>query len=263
MFKQLDAKYIQYIAVALIAFLVLASINLAVTVFSRIGNGQRDYQNTISVSASAEVSAMPDVARLSFTVSEEAENADDAQATVKEKTADALAIVREYGVEDKDIETSISVYPRYSSGATICYDYGCDRGDQEIRGYEVSQNVTIELREFDEVGTLLSDLVSVGVRNLNGPYFSIEDKEAAQEEARLEAIAKAKEKARKMSDEIGVRLGKVVNYYENDGGYYPAYRTMNAAYGGDMAVEEAAIDFNVPVAEQDVAIEVTLVYKVR
>jgi uncharacterized protein YggE len=126
MLKDINSKYIQYVVYALVAFLVLASINLAVTIFSRVDTGGRDYQNTISVSASAEVSATPDVARLSFSIREEAERADDAQEIVKDKTAEALDLLEDYGVEEKDIETSVSVYPRYSNKEVICYEYGCD-----------------------------------------------------------------------------------------------------------------------------------------
>src|SRR3989344_2740693 len=62
--------------------------------------------NTISVSGEGEISAAPDIATVSFTVTEEAKKVSDAQSIVSTTVKSALDAVRKLGVADKDIKTA-------------------------------------------------------------------------------------------------------------------------------------------------------------
>jgi uncharacterized protein YggE len=102
-----------------------------------------------------------------------------------------------------------------------------------------------------------------GITEVSGPYFEIEDPSVYQQEARTLAIEDARVEAKVVAKSLGVRLGKMVDFYENSYGYPMPY--MRSSVGGaDMAMEEAAIkQVSVPVGEDEIQIQVTLVFKIK
>src|SRR3989338_4656392 len=61
--------------------------------------------NTITLSGHGEVTAVPDVANISFSISKVAKTAQEAQAEVAKIEKNALEFLRGKGVADKDIKT--------------------------------------------------------------------------------------------------------------------------------------------------------------
>ena len=79
---------------------------------------------------------------------------------------------------------------------------------------------------------------------------------------REEAIAKAKEKAKQIAKQSGLRLGRVINYYEyEDGGYYyPEYSMAADSY--TATVQENMVTPLITPGEKEVNLRVTLTYRV-
>jgi uncharacterized protein YggE len=85
-----------------------------------------------------------------------------------------IAVLREAGLENRDIQTSdFSVSPQYVYS---------DRRDQngyslppEISGYQVSNTVTIAVRDLDGLGVVLDRAITVGANTVNGISFSDAD----------------------------------------------------------------------------------------
>ncbi|KKU80658.1 MAG: hypothetical protein UY07_C0037G0001, partial [Parcubacteria group bacterium GW2011_GWA1_47_8] len=149
--------------------------------------------NTISVTGEGEISAAPDIATVSFTVTEEAKKVSDAQGKVSVKVKAALDATKKLGVADKDIKTAnYSSYPKYEweQSKVVCVNGMCppSPGKQVLTGYEVSQTVTITVRDLDVVNPLVLGLANAGVTNMNGPSFAIDKQDELQAEARKEAI---------------------------------------------------------------------------
>ncbi|MCI5051324.1 MAG: SIMPL domain-containing protein [Candidatus Pacebacteria bacterium] len=253
-------------------FLVVLSVLAIVgTIFLTKGS-QRYDENTISVSGTAEVNSAPDIANFSFTVKETSKTNKEAQDVISEKVSTILDGLEELGIKEKDIKTqSYTIYPKYeyvrvereqevAVDGTI-YFPGNDR--QRVQtGFDVSQNVSLKLRDFDQVGTVLELLAETGVENLNGPNFDIEDPEALQEEAREEAIDDAKDKAKRLAKDLGVKLGDVVSFNENKGGWYPQpYARMELqAVSFDM---EDSFAPELPTGENTISSNVTITYTIK
>jgi len=266
---QQRSKTLLYYAGAL--FLIIVSVlAIAVTIYVTKGN-QRYDENTISVSASAEAYAVPDIAKFSFEVRETAKEPQQAQEVISEKVGNILDGLEALGVSDKDIKTeSYTITPKYEwvktkqkveqSPEGIIY-YPDEESKRILTGYTVSQRVTVKLRDLEKVPQALELFAKYGVENLRGPEFAIEDIDAVKEKARLEAIQKAKEKAKRLAKELDVKLGKLVSFRENSGGYVP-YRapviTMNVMDGAgkNFAPE-------LPAGENEVSSQVTLVYTIK
>ena len=207
---------------------------------------------TISVSGEGKVSAVPDIASLSFGVQTGRQKT--AQAAMEKLSEDMNAVmeaVKETGVEEKDIRTeSLRLFP--------AYDW--NEGMQIPRGFEANQSLRVKVRDLDKVGEVLSAATNAGVNQAGGVSFTIDEPEELQREAREKAIDDAKKKAKELARDLGVTLGDLKGFNEG-GSPMPMYR-------GDYAMMEGGIGGGggappMPAGEQEVQVNVNLTYEVR
>ncbi len=225
--------------------------------------------NIITVTGHGEVQAVPDIAKFYFTITKEAKTVKEAQDMVAVVEKGAIDALKELGVLEKDIQTAnTNFYPKYeyqSPGGTrlACNQWGCppSAGKQVVIGYEASESITVKVRDTDKSGDIQQALGTLGVTNLNGPDFSIDDEEALKVSARREAIDNAKEKARMLAKDLGVRLGRISSFSEN-GNYYPMYSKLEMASAQDASVGNAAPAI-LPVGENTISSDVTINYEIR
>ncbi|MDO8604140.1 MAG: SIMPL domain-containing protein [bacterium] len=221
--------------------------------------------NTISVSGDGEVFAAPDIANISFTVREDSKKVSDAQDKVSVKIKTALSVVRKLGVDDKDIKTqNYNSYPKYEwqEGTITCMAIGCPPsrpGKQVITGYEVSQTVTIKVRDLEKVNALVDGLATAGVTEMQGPNFAIDDEDVLKAEARKQAIDKARAKAEVLAKDLGVSLIRIVSFSE--GGNYPMYYDRGMSLSSAKA--ESAPMPELPQGENKITSNVTVTYEIR
>ena len=246
------------------AFLVVATIFVGAKAINAIVNFDTLTEpptNVISVTGEGKVSASPDIATISFSISEDADTSAQAQDAAAKKINVALALLKDLKINEKDIKTSsYNISPRYSQ-PTPCYGaVPCVYNqEQKIIGFTVSETVEVKVRKIDDTGKVLSALGEAGVTNLYGPNFSVEDPDGLKAEARKEAIDKARAQAKELAKDLGVRLVRVVNYSE--GGGYPIY------YAKDMAVSAGATaprpEVSVPTGENEIIVNVSVTYEIR
>ncbi len=218
-------------------------------------------QNTISVSGEGEAFAVPDVATFTFSVTEEALVVAEAQQLASRKVDSALEFLRGEGVEERDIKTvGYNIYPRYEFERTVCISYPCPEGKRQLAGYEVSQTIEVKVRKLADAGTILGGLGEIGVQNVSGLAFSIDDEDAVKREAREEAIEEAKTKAKQLAKDLEVRLVRIVSFNESGG---PIYFRTYAAEAFGKGGEDAAIAPDVPAGENRIVSNVTITYAIR
>lgn len=255
------------------SMLLLAMFFSEVKEFQFIGRDMPGEQTTIAVDGEGEAFAKPDIATITFSVTEEKKTAAEARKVVDDKVAAILAYLKEQGIdvgdnEGKDIKTtSYSLYPKHEWQETkvMCISYPCPQppGKQVLIGYEVSQSIDVKVRDLDKVGAVVGGLADKGATNMYGPNFMVEDEGGVKAAARNEAIKKAKAKAEALADELGVKLVRIVSF--NEGGVYPYY---NYGKGGDMramsVMEEGALmPAEIPVGENKFVSNVTIVYEIE
>jgi len=215
--------------------------------------------DTVTVSADGQATLPPDVARVSFTVQNTAATVIDAQSATTKQANAAIAFVKEQGVADKDVKTlSYNISPQYSYPAPCtgmkCPPYGAPK----ITGYQVSETVQITMRDLTAVGGLLGDLGKLEVQNVNGPDFALDDSTAGYDAARARAIAKAQVQADLLAKQLGVRLGKIVNFSESSGN-----RSYPMMYGLGMSDSKVASAPSVPTGENTYTASVSVTYEIR
>lgn len=260
--------HVKALSLAGTLFLVILSI-LAIVATVFVFKGQRSYdENTISVSGTAEVSGAPDIATFSFTVSEVANNPEEAQGVISKKVDSILAGLNELNISDDDIQTdSYTINPRYEWSRSVDPKIAVDgtsyipEGRQVLIGYDVQQSVSVTLRDLDRAAEALTLFAAQGVENLYGPQFEIDEPEALEEQARLEAIADAKAKAERLAKDLGVKLGKIVSFSEGGNGYYPManYARSEMAFSMDSAGSAPEL----PTGMNDITSNVTIVYTIK
>lgn len=213
-------------------------------------------QDRFSVTGSGVVYAKADVANLTIGLKTEAKKT-AAEAT-SENTQTMNEIVKELkglDVAEKDIKTT-------NYRLNPVYNWTQARG-QELKGYEVSQNVTIKIRDLDSIGDIIAATTEKGANQIGNVSFTIDDEYELKSQARELAITKAKEKAKEIAKQSGMKLGDVKSFYENQN-YQPRYDYANAkmeaiGMGGGGGIEAPSIE----AGQNEVRVEVTLTYEVK
>ena len=215
---------------------------------------------SIAVSGEGEVTAVPDIATVSFTVRESAKTVPEAQRLTEAKIASGLKSLEALGVEKKDTKTlSYNVQPKYEQQQTgYCNGYSCPPTKSVVTGYEVSQSISVKVRKVDQAGEIIGILGKVNITEISGPDFTVDDMEKVQAEAKAIAIKKAQEKAKVQAKALGVSLGSIISFNEDNGGYYP---TM---YRSDvMSVASAETKVSLPAGENIIKARVTITYTLK
>lgn len=168
-------------------------------------------QRTITVSASGEVSATPDVARVSSGVSTEANTAREALSANSEAMKALIAGLKSAGIEPKDIQTSsFHIEPRYTNPR---------EGEVTvINGYRVMNQVEIVSRKIENLGAVLDQMVTLGANQMNGLTFEVSQAETLKDEARKAAMANAQRRAKLLAAAAGAEVGEVISISEETSG---------------------------------------------
>jgi uncharacterized protein len=252
-----------YITLCVIAILIAVKVVTEIANWSQIGEGNYP-ENTISVNGEGEVTMVPDVGRFTFSANFSGESVSSAQEESAKVINKAIDFLKENGVEEKDVKTiSYNVYPKYE------YNNGCTPGticiesrnrNPVLVGYTVDQSVQVTIRKTEDAGNILSKIGNLGITNVSGLSFEIDDPSKAEEEARALAIEDAKEKAKKLAKDLGVKLKKVVSF--NESSYYPEPYYAKGLGGGDMMME-ASVAPNMPIGENSVQRTVYITYEIK
>lgn len=265
-FGEEGAKRVSKWTVSVLFFLSLFLVVQIFTVLKKLPNaGNEVYpQSTISVSGSGEAYAIPDIATFNFTVTELGGTVKEAQEKADVKINKSLSAVRESGVEDKDIKTTgYNVYPKYEWSQPACITYPCPSGRNILTGYEVSQSITVKVRDTEKAGDLVTRVGAAGVSNISGIEFTVDNRDEFVAKAREEAIAEAKEKAKVLAKQLGVRLGKVMYY--NESGNYPIYGYADGKGGAEMSVSAVAprMAAELPTGETKITSDISITYEIK
>ncbi len=207
----------------------------------------------MTLTGTGEVSAEPDTAIVTIGVVEEAKTARDALSANTEAMTGVMETLKGQKIADKDIQTSgFSISPRY------VYPKNGEDQPPKVVAYQVSNQVTVKVRDLDALGGLLDKVVSAGSNRISGISFTIDDAQEMEDEARRRAVADARRKAELYAKAAGVKLGDVRQISEAGGAQppMPMMRTM---------AMEAKADGAVPVArgEQTITVRVNIAWEIE
>ncbi len=198
------------LAVLVVVFLVLAWLlgsnsSRGVAVASQPTTGDRA-RDGVLVSGTGFVEGRPDVLTVQFGVETRGPTVDKALDLANQAQGRLRNAFTKGGVSERDLQTSgLSIYPQY------------DKDGRRISGYQVSEQLSVKLRDLARAGALISQAADAGgdATRINGLSFDIEDDSALLAQARRKAFDEAKAKAELYAQASGRGLGRVVSINES------------------------------------------------
>ena len=174
------------------------------------------WAGTISIAGRGEVQAAPDMAVITSGVTSQGATAREALDANTAAMTELLDELKASGIEARDIQTTgFSVNPSYvysderdSNGYSL---------PPKVTGYQVSNTVTVVVRDLEDLGTILDRSVTVGANTVNGVTFSVADPTELYNEARQKAFADARAKAELYAETAGTTLGDLEAIRESQG----------------------------------------------
>lgn len=201
--------------VSLSAFLLSASLLTPATSFAQAPPPPPHAQpRSIDVNGEGTAMVAPDMAVVSLSVTRVADTAADALAQNNEAMRGVLDAVKADGVAERDVQTGeFSIFPRYSDPQTNQKD---GNTQPQINGYQVTNSLTVRVRDLAKLGGLIDKSVKLGVNQGGQITFTNHDPKAALQDARRKAVTDAMEKAKTLAEAAGVALGPVLTIQENN-----------------------------------------------
>ena len=201
----------------------------------------------LSVSAQAQASHAPDIATVSAGVVTQAADGNTAMRQNAEQMNRVLAAIRAAGVAEKDVQTSgINLHPQYR------YE---ENQPPRITGYQASNTVNVKLRDVAKMGKVLDALVASGANQINGPSFGIDDPEPLYDQARVEALRRARDRADTYARALDLRVRRIVSISEGGAALPPPMPRMA------MMKAEAYDSTPVAAGESSVSVNLDVVFE--
>lgn len=206
------------------------------------------------VTAEGKVIAIPDVATVRIGVTSEGTDPVAVKNQINQKMNQIIVFVKQQNISDRDIQTT-EFY------ASPKYNY--NNGQNTLIGYQSTQTVTVKVSGIDKskatLEKILGDVIDRGANNIQGINFQFSDTEKLREIARKEAINNAISKAKQLSSDANLTLGKITNVIEptND-----SINPMPRALMSLNVAQSKSIEPNIEPGSQEVIENIGLLFEV-
>lgn len=200
-------------------------------------------ETTISLTAEGSVQREPDIAYLNTGVQTQGETAQAAMEANATAMNGVFAALEAANIDRKDMQTSnFSLQPQY--------DYSSrSSGSPRLTGYQASNQLSVLVRDLDNLGETMDALVGAGGNTFSGLRFALEDDRAAKNAARDIAIKEAIARAELYAAASGYEVARIVTLSES-GGFSPQPRAMMA--------QARSLESSTPIASGEVGYSVTV-----
>lgn len=220
--------------------------------FPVVAEAQNTVQPTLSgtrleISVRGEVKRVPDIAVISTGVITQSADAATVMRDNAARMARVLAALKRAGVADKDVTTSaVNLSPQYRYN---------NNQPPVITGYQANNQVTVRFRDITRSGAILDALVKEGSNEINGPSLTIDNPEAALDEARVAAIKAGRTRAEIYAAAAGMKIKRIISISENEGMSVVPRPVMQ------MMSKSAEADTVIMPGEQSLGMTVTMVFE--
>ena len=215
-----------------------------------------DKQSGIWVTGVGRMTAAPDIATISGGVEAVAKTVPEALGMAAEAMDALMKALTARGIDERDIQTTrFSIYPEYQ--------YDRDKDRSELVGYRVNNQISVAIRNLDQVGMVIDDMVGAGgdLARFNGIHFGLDDPKPLEVEARKLAVEDMTAKAMQLADNAGVSLGDLVFISESIGASPRVDDVLE--YATLKAVRSTAVDSPISGGELSVTIAVQGVFNME
>jgi len=207
--------------------------------------------HSFTITGEGKVTGVPDVAKIQLGYSIEKKTVAEAQ---KDNTTKMNAIIdklkKDFKIDPKDIQT-VNYY--------ISPQYDWSNGKQSLRGYLVSQDIAVKVRQLDSVSKVLDAAGNIGLNQVGNLTFEIDNPEKLKQAAREIALKQAKDKAEALANVVGVKLGKVISFSESSSQPMPP---IYSSYKLDAGVGGGGASPSIESGSNEITITATVEYEI-
>ncbi len=208
---------------------------------------------TIRVEGTGEVKAQPDEAFIDLAVETLAPNAKAASEQNAKRMEKVIAALTSAGIARREIQTrNYTVYPDYAPQGPM-------EPEPKLRGYRVSNVVSVHVTELSRVGSLLDQALASGANRVDQVRFGLSRQDAVQGEALRQAVTRARKSAEVLAAALNVKLGAVLDAST----VTEPPRLYSANIGMAEMADARSATTPIQPEEQTVQAKVTLIYVIE
>lgn len=169
---------------------------------------------SIEITGEGTMKVSPDKGIVSIGVETQNKNTKKAQQSNKEKMNTVIDSIKKLGIKDENIKTiEYTIRP--------IRNYNKEEGKSNITGYIVRNVIEVSINDLEVIGEVIDKASENGANNIRNIRFTLKDKESYYNEALKRAIKTAENKAKALSETIGVNIDKPVKIVEISNYNYP------------------------------------------
>ncbi|WP_345719837.1 SIMPL domain-containing protein [Qipengyuania sphaerica] len=183
-------------------------------------------ETLLSVSAGGRAESRPDRAQFNAGIETYSRSAKAASEANAEKIEEIVTALREFGIEEDDIQTQNVSVRRI--------DWGDRKGQ-----YQASNVFQVTMDDPDRAGAAISAVTEAGANILSGPSLTMSDPEAVANLAYADAFKAARKRAEAYAEAAGMEISRTL-YIRDAGGQQGQQWLRGAQAMNEMAVEVAA-----------------------
>lgn len=234
--------------------LILAAGIIVVSILrDRIVNQQF---RSVTITGQGKVSYSPDLAIITLGVQiDKVAKPEEALNQLNTKVAGIIKAVNAAGVKAADIQTqNYSLYPQYDYKDNV----------SSVSGYNANEQLVIKVKDYnqnpDNLNKIIAAASKAGANQVNNLSFDSSKMNDLKQEARVKAIADAKDKSSALAAAAGIKLGEISGWYENL--VQPiSYQTDLGGKGGMGGSGVSAP--STPSSDREVIIEIGVTYNIK
>jgi len=215
-----------------------------------INNVSTIKNEAFSVTGEGKVVVKPDIAYVNIGIQAKSNSVKSVQNQINSTINQVSSSLKRLGIDEKDIKTlNYNINP--------IYDW--TSGHQYLSGYNANTTLEVKVRNLDKINEVIDQSTASGANEISNINFEVEDKTAAEEEARKDAVAEAKKKAQDAARVAGFKLGKIINYSESTGPTprpvaYDLKASSPVSMGGGTEIQTGS---------SEITLTVTLTYQIE
>ncbi len=160
----------------------------------------------LTLSASGDVRATPDMATINFAVVTQGATASDAMKANNVRMNAVMAALKSAGIAAKDIQTSsLNLNPQYVYA---------DGQSPKLTGYQAQNQITVRVNDLSQTGPVIDTVIKAGINQVDSITFGLKDDQTAMDTARQTAIANLMKRANLYAAATGQKVKRIVSIEE-------------------------------------------------
>jgi uncharacterized protein YggE len=236
---------------------VLLTVLLTLPIAAQAHEETRPETPMLTVTGTGQLAIAPDTAFVTFGMETAGKSLAEAQRLNNQVMQKVTARLGELQIEKERIQTaSFTVSPQYKPPPKRPTDAA--PAPPEIIGYQVSNTITVEVRNLEKVAMVIEESLAAGANHFQGLHWALRDEQSAKLSALKQAAARAREKATALSEALKVKLVRLMS--ANEGGH--VIRPMPKASRSMMAMDAGGGEPPIFSGEISVEATVTLIYEI-